>query len=182
METPEKLMAFLTKYNIASDTYLITKSADHYQQMLGQNYTRIPEVLFFNNEGYFIPYRSSPESCGVSPGLFASTLLQGSPQMNDSIHLDSILHFFQWQNQDQAVSFSALPQTDFYVLVLWAKFAGKLNKKALHEWREQFKQARQEGLRLHELLANLDPQENWLATEKTPRPLNSILNRNNSNH
>lgn len=157
----EELVRYLQKYNHSKTLFLIPKSKKDYSTLINQQYSRIPDAMFFNRHKQFIPYRENPESCGISPVDFAISLLPELHIQADTLQLHSIINQLCWSHDGSPVNMQELPQADYYVLLFWAKFAGKLNKKVLVEWHEGLQSDLYPGLSLVKLWVNMDPQTSW---------------------
>lgn len=166
LETQERISRFLEKKKIEAEPSLIVEDLRSYAALSGKNVTAVPEALFFDREGRFVPYKETPQSCNAGVGVFMSSLedLDRLARV-DSISADTILQHLVDSESGRPLRFADLPRADLHVFMLWARFAGKLNKQKLWDWKEHFAAARQNGIQVHEILVNMDLQESWNLTE-----------------
>jgi len=121
----------------------------------------IPDADIFDKNGRYIEYRLNDSSCNA--GLFdfiPSLNLTQSYHQPDSADLPTQLKKFR------DIYGNALPpidQADFYVLIYWTAWSGRLNKDHVKIWEKQANDNK--NCKIKVLKVNLDFQEYWDKTE-----------------
>ena len=97
-----------------------------------------PEIIVFNQEGKYLKYKSVQE-CNASAFKFIDSL-------NNNKNYPIIDTFLLEKFENSLVNFQGKKKesilnktTDFYVLIFWAEWTGKLNKDHTYIWEQKAK-------------------------------------------
>ncbi len=121
----------------------------------------IPDAQFFNKEKKFVDYRQSIKDCNGMVSVFIENI--------DSVNLEPPL---EGQYLDDYINNLVIEKTgqpfflenqnyDAYMVVYWAKYLGKANKRKVYDWQELVKKANQNGKKIRMILVSVDYQELW---------------------
>lgn len=117
----------------------------------------IPDAAIYDRNGKYVEYRQTDTSCNAGLFEFIPALnMDNSYNQPDSLPLSS-----RWINfRDLQGNVISEPQgADFYVLIYWAVWAGKLNKDHVKVWEDLAKN--NQNCKVKVIKVNLDIQENW---------------------
>lgn len=118
---------------------------------------RIPDASLYDAHGKYIEYRSSDTACNAGLFDFIPTLKRGAVyNQPDSASLQT-----EWKSiRDLNGNPLKEPeQADFYLLIYWTIFTGKLNKDHVKIWEELAKA--NTNCRIKVIKVNLDVQSWW---------------------
>lgn len=126
----------------------------------------IPDARFYNQEGYFVNYKKSPEECNAKIGTFMKEF-NALSTTNDSTDLVSNFsgklintrtkELFTIDNFDKNL--------DGYIFIFWAKYIGKLNKSKTLNWINAYRNIKNSGNNFQLILVNADFLEEWGLTQ-----------------
>jgi|GEM_PF-5797891 len=138
VENAESIQKFFDKKDL-SDKKTFVLTPEGYKQTIRK--IGFPGIQIFDHKGKYISY-SDDESCTGNVGEFFGTL-QKSPEFNvsfpdsDTLRLNHVLK--ELRNLDgEAVVIDEFDemQSDFVVIIYWAKFVGRLNSRDSKSWLE----------------------------------------------
>lgn len=119
--------------------------------------TALPDAAIYNSKGQYIEYRATDTSCNAGLFEFIPNLRKDSVYaMPKKIPLKEELA--KYRNLKGHVLKSPDP-ADFYVLIYWTAWTGKLNKNHVKEWEDLAKQNK--NCKIKVIKVNLDMQEWW---------------------
>jgi len=124
--------------------------------------TSIPNAAIYDSEGKYIEYRQSDTSCNAGLFDFIPKLsLSGNYNKPDSASLS-----VEWTKfRDLKGNTMSLPKnTDFYLLIYWNVWTGKLNKDHVKIWEDLARENK--NCKIKVIKVNLDIQEYWEPKEK----------------
>ena len=129
----------------------------------------MPEAYFYNKDGYFVPYKETEKACnaGVSPFLDSVGSFNKLP-FEATKNISDLLPDIAELNPDNTVSaVKALPKSDVYVVMNWAKYLGKVNKDKTWDWIDHIKRnGAKSPQKITIVLLSFDYQETWGITKK----------------
>jgi len=125
----------------------------------------MPDAQFFNKDKKFVDYRQSINDCNGMVSVFLGNIdsinletpVEGEildPYLNNLV-LEKTGQKFILENQSY----------DAYMVVYWAKYLGKVNKRKVYDWQELAKKANQNGEKIRMILVSVDYQEFWGITK-----------------
>lgn len=160
LEDHTRLKKFLAKYHIDTLEILCFKDT----AALHRFYTsdiRLPDARFFNRHQQLVDYRDSPKDCNGKVSVFLEKI--DSIDKRPPIAGQTLGHYLQdiVYEKDQT-PFAVPPKTyDTYLVIYWAKYLGKLNKRKVFDWTTLTNEAQQRGVKIRVLLINADYQRFW---------------------
>lgn len=117
----------------------------------------IPNAAIYDGNGKYIEYRQSDTSCNAGLFQFIPDLkLITSYNKPDSLNLKSELAKYR---DLKGNSLNELRKADFYVVIYWAVWTGKLNKDHVKIWEDLAKN--NQNCKVEVIKVNLDLQEYW---------------------
>lgn len=159
IENEKSIRKKALKYDLDTTNILTVYSTDFPKKLKG---TSIPDAAIYDRNGKYIEYCQTDTSCNA--GLFAFI-----PDLNmdthysqpDSASLQTEFKKFRDLKGKQAVMPS---QADFYVVIYWAVWTGKLNKDHVKIWEDLAKNNKHAKVKV--IKVNLDMQEYWPEADK----------------
>ena len=121
----------------------------------------LPDARFFNREKVMVDYRSSGSDCNAQVSPFiekGDSINQMAPVKGKSI--DGFLKGVVSARTGQGFALDS-QEFDVYLIVYWAKYLGKLNKRYVRDWQELVRKGNQKGKKTRMILVNTDYQSIW---------------------
>ena len=121
----------------------------------------MPESQFFNSEKKLVDYRESPKDCNGQVSVFlekAEIVNQKTPVSDE--FLEKYLKDLVYVKNQQPFTIGQ-EKNDLYLVMYWAKYLGKINKRKVFEWLNLVEDARKRGLKIRVLKINADYQQFW---------------------
>ncbi len=165
IENAETIESTLEKYNLSdSNNYIICDSSSYFKIL--KEITSLPEIMFFNDLGEKMEIRKQG-TCTAGVGVLIDSI-QDYTVPDTSIHspfhqIDSLLYHLRTL-EGEVINKSTIKEADYFVVIFWAKFIGKLNRTKVKQW-ELALQAKK-NLKIEVLKVNCDVQEMWGLNEK----------------
>lgn len=122
----------------------------------------IPDALIYDRNGKYIEYRLTDTSCNA--GLFQlipDLKLNATYNQPDAISLDELWKKYLDLNGN---TLKAVEPSDFYVLIYWTAWSGKLNKDHVKVWEDLAKANTNCSIKV--VKVNLDLQDHWEEGDK----------------
>lgn len=122
----------------------------------------IPNAAVYDGNGRYIEYRQTDTSCNAGLFRFIPDLnLTSTYNKPDSTDLKGELAKFR---DMKGKALGEVEKADFYVLIYWAVWTGKLNKDHVKIWENLAKNNKNCHIKV--IKVNLDFQEYWDATNR----------------
>ncbi|MBC9811210.1 hypothetical protein H9Y05_01865 [Crocinitomicaceae bacterium CZZ-1] len=122
----------------------------------------IPDALIYDRNGNYIEYRATDTSCNAGLFQFIPDLkLNTTYNQPDSISLSEIWTKYRDLNGNVL---KAVEPSDFYVLIYWTTWSGKLNKDHVKVWEDLAKVNTNCSIKV--IKVNLDLQDHWEEGDK----------------
>lgn len=158
VENEASIMKWLKKVEMSSDN-VVTLSYSGFKSTLTAIKNKMPEVFVFNKNGEYIPY-GDEWACNAHAFNFIESL-------NDTTHyatgnkmkLDDEITQMRNLKGEALNSQIKTPETDFYILIFCAKYAGKLNKNHAKVWEQQALNNKKSQIKV--VKVDMDLQEFW---------------------
>lgn len=124
--------------------------------------TGIPDCAIYDRNGAYIEYRQTDTSCNAGLFEFIPALnLTSKYNQPDSTQLSGVWSKFRdWKGD----SLQQPEKADFYLLIYWTVWAGKLNKDHVKVWEDLA--GKNANCKIKVVKVNLDIQENWDAEQR----------------
>ena len=147
------------KYGLDTSNIVSLNSSDFLEEI---NSKSIPDASIYDSKGNYIEYRVTDTSCNAGLFDFIPNLnVKNSYNKPDSTNLELELNkFLDLKGQP----IDKLESADFYVLIYWAVWTGKLNKDHVKIWEDAARNNK--NARIKVLKVNLDFQDYWDEVEK----------------
>lgn len=168
VETTASILKAASRYELNKGS-IVTVSPDGFSTIMNDFHHGIPEGMIFDRQGQYIEYKLTDSACNA--GLFGFI-----PSLNAAkkYNSKSELTLNREMAMLRTIEGAALPAgyidttADFYLLISWASFTGRLNKDHVKKWQELAKSNAKAKLQV--VLVNVDVQQWW------PQPArNNIL-------
>ncbi|MGO1752290.1 MAG: hypothetical protein ACTHYV_07335 [Psychroflexus sp.] len=164
IESIASTQKYLVKKGIDTTNTIIFKDLMSFAIASNTDLLAIPDAMFFNSNGEFVPYKESAESCNADVDSFLSDLKSiNNKETNSSLTLNKLNSLLKHTNgkplqinRDQEV----------YVFITWSKYAGRINKIKAFAWIDLIEKAKEENLKVKYYLVNCDLQESWEMTDE----------------
>jgi len=154
IENKESIIKYCKKKGMSMDN-LATINLDDYVSKLNG----VPDVDIFNKKDDYIEYRQTDSSCNAGLFAFVPELhrdsvyrLTGKTNFNDEIKKLRTLTGEQFVLSDTS-------DYDFYVIMYWARFTGRLNKNHINIWEQEA--CNNINAKIKVIKVNVDIQEYW---------------------
>jgi hypothetical protein len=134
---------------------IVTVSPDEFLYVIqGQG---IPDGEIFDNNGFFVNYRQTNTECNAGLFDFIPNLKTDTTYItNDSILLVEKIKKFRDFNGNML---EQIESADFYLLIYWTVWTGKLNKDHVKIWEDLANNNQNCDIRI--IKVNLDMQDYW---------------------
>jgi hypothetical protein len=147
------------KFGLQSSNIVSVCSESFLQTLNGQS---IPDASIYDHNGRYIEYRSTDSTCNAGLFAFIPNLRKDvSYNQPDSTDLQTEL----LQLRDLKGNVLPKPQqADFYLMIYWSVWTGKLNKDHVKIWEDLA--IANTNCKIEVILVNLDIQEYWEPTKR----------------
>lgn len=147
-------------FGLDTTNILSVNSADFLNTMAGAS---IPDAAIFDASGRYIEYRETDTSCNAGLfGFIPELSLTKSYNLTGKTTLGAELGKCRSIDGHPLAVMDA--NADFYVLIYWATWTGKLNEDHVKVWEDLA--AANKNCRVRVLKVNLDMQEYWEEEER----------------
>jgi hypothetical protein len=159
IESEKTILKATKKYKLDSTNILTVNSKDFLYVLNGQS---IPDAAIYDKNGKYIEYRQTDTSCNAGLFQFIPSLnLTDLYNQPDSSDLKSELKKYRdLKGNDLKI----LESADFYVIIYWTVWTGKLNKDHVKIWEDLAKENKNTKIKV--LKVNLDLQSWWNKQER----------------
>lgn len=154
VENAESIKKKAHKFGLDTNN-IVTVHSDYFGRTLkGQS---IPDAHIFDSSGRYIEYKKADTSCNAGLFSFIPELAKGKTYFKiDSPSLNLQLAKFRDLN---GKTLKPLEAADYYVLIYWTVWTGRLNKDHVKIWEELA--AANKNCKIKVIKVNLDLQEYW---------------------
>jgi hypothetical protein len=160
IENERTILKKAKKYKLDTADILTVTAADFLKVLSGRG---IPDAAVYDGQGRYIEYRVSDSACNAGLFTFIAELdtakLYHRP---DSLGLDQEMVKFRDVRGRPVVRQGG---ADFYVLIYWTIWTGRLNKNHVKIWKDLAKNNSRCSIQV--ILVNLDIQQYWDEPERT---------------
>ncbi len=154
IENEKTIIKKAQKYKLDTSN-IVSVSAENFISMLKGR--AIPDCSIYDRNGNYIEYRKTPDACNAGLFEFIPELnLNQNYHKPDSAKLDKILKNFKTLKGEPI---NALKPADFYLLIYWTVWIGKLNKDHVKIWEKAAKE--NTNCNIEVIKVNMDVQEYW---------------------
>ncbi len=154
-ENQNTITEYLFKNNLNTDNVFVLDEKSH--KKTSKN-IGLPDFYIFNSEGMSIIFDSDKNCPAIGPEIIEKLNLNDNYDLDTGLNLSDIIKNLRYLNGESAeLSFSE--NYDFYIIIYWAKFIGKLNKKNVAVWENAANNNNEAQIKI--LKINMDIQEFW---------------------
>jgi hypothetical protein len=159
IENESSIKKAALKYGLDTANIVTLNSNDFLKELNGK---AIPDASIYDSKGNYIEYRVTDTSCNAGLFDFIPNLnVNNNYNKPDSTNLELKLNkFLDLKGQP----IEKLESADFYVLIYWTVWSGKLNKDHVKIWEDAA--INNKNARIKVLKVNLDFQDHWDDVEK----------------
>ena len=159
MENEKTITKKALKYDLDTSNIVTVNSKEFLYVLNGQS---IPDCAIYDRNGKYIEYRQSDTSCNAGLFQFIPDLsLNAKYNQPDSADLKTELNKFR----DLKGNILKQPESaDFYLLIYWTVWTGKLNKDHVKIWEDLARDNK--NCKIQVIKVNLDIQEYWDEQER----------------
>ena len=154
VESEKTILKAAKKYKLDSTNILTVDSKDFLYVLNGQS---IPDAAIYDKNGKYIEYRQTDTSCNAGLFQFIPSLnLSDQYNQPDSTDLKTELKKYRDLKGNEL---KTIESADFYVMIYWTVWTGKLNKDHVKIWEDLAKENKNAKIKV--LKVNLDLQSWW---------------------
>jgi hypothetical protein len=154
IENRKTIVKSATKYDLDTTNIVTVNGKDFLYVLKGKG---IPDGAIYDKSGKYIEYRQTDTSCNAGLFQFIPALnLTDKYNQPDSSNLDIELKKFRDLNGN---TLKRLTTSDFYLLIYWTVWTGKLNKDHVKIWEDLARDNK--NCKIQVIKVNLDLQEYW---------------------
>ncbi|HEY1040268.1 MAG TPA: hypothetical protein VGF30_12720, partial [Bacteroidia bacterium] len=159
IENKKTITKAALKYKLDTSNIVTVNCKDFIDVLRGQN---IPDCAIYDKTGKYIEYRQTDSSCNAGLFQFIPSLnLTDKYNQPDSSDLSTELNKFR---DVKGNALASRENADFYLLIYWAVWTGKLNKDHVKAWEDLARNNK--NCRIKVIKVNLDIQEYWEKQER----------------
>jgi hypothetical protein len=155
LEDNISIRGYLLKNHIDTSNVYVFKDLKAFTTASQMKILNIPDALFFNKDGFMVPYKESTANCNANVGKFISDLATFSSFKYEDTKRESDLQDLIVGDKTQ------FENADINVFITWTIYAGKLNRDKAFEWIKLLQSAKAKGVKVNYYLLNCDYQKSW---------------------
>lgn len=154
IENRKTIIKTANKYKLDT-TNIVSVNSKDFLYVLKE--TSIPNASVYDKNGKYIEYRQTDTSCNAGLFQFIPALnLTDKYNQPEKANLDTELKKFRDLNGN---TLKSIETADFYLLIYWTVWTGKLNKDHVKIWEDLAKNNKNSNVKV--IKVNLDLQEYW---------------------
>ena len=159
IENEKTILKKALKFELDTSNIVTVNSKEFLYVLNGQS---IPDGAIYDKNGKYIEYRLTDTSCNAGLFQFIPSLnLNNKYNQPDSADLKTELTKFR----DLKGNMLKQPESaDFYILIYWTVWTGKLNKDHVKIWEKRARENKK--CKINVIKVNLDIQEYWEEQER----------------
>jgi len=159
LENAQSILNTAKKYHL-NTSCLVTVALSDFLNMKKDFNNGIPEALIFDRQSNYIEYKPTDSSCNGNLSDFIHAMHKnGRYKMSGKTTLNKEMVKLRDIQGNQLVSTYLDPTADFYILVAWTVFAGRLNRDHVKVWETLALSNKKAKVQIIEV--NLDVQKWW---------------------
>lgn len=155
VENQQSLQKKAHKFGLDTGNIVTVTSADFLNTIRGQG---IPNAAIYDKKGRYVEYRHNDSACNAGLFDFIPNLRVGNNyHYPDTPNLTNTLSKYRTLNGEPLQA--PVAEADFYVLIYWTVWTGRLNKDHVKIWEELAH--KNTHCKVQVIKVNLDIQEYW---------------------
>lgn len=154
VESEKNILKKAGKYGLDQDNIVTVNIEDFLGKLQKQG---IPDCSIYDAKGRYIEYREADTSCNAGLfGVIPALRLNAEYRQPDTLTLQQeFMKFRDLKGNPVTIE----EGYDFYLLIYWTVWAGRLNKDHVKVWEDLAKENKQARIKV--VKVNLDFQESW---------------------
>ena len=159
IEKEKSIRKMALKHHLDTANIITVKCAHYIKEIKGKG---IPNASIFDAQGNYIEYRSNDTACNA--GLFGFIPQLSTQNTYNKTGVTTLGKELDKYTTIKGDSLTAPEPADFYMLIYWTVWSGRLNKDHVKIWEDLAKQNTQARIKVYK--ANLDLQAHWNTAER----------------
>ena len=159
VENEQSLLRKAKRFGFETNNIVCSNSENFLHILNGQG---IPDAKIYDKFGNYIEFKSNDSTCNTELSEFIQNLHK------DTIYKTSEYpNFFEEYSKYRDLKGNELPKpnsADFYIVIFWTAWTGRLNKTHVKIWEELAKENK--NCEIEVLKLNLDIQNHWNKEER----------------
>ncbi len=140
---------------------IVTVNAKDFSQTR-REYRQVPDAAIFDSNGNYIEYRQTDTSCNA--GLFGFIPALNITSNYNKPLKNSLTSELEKYRDLKGQKLKPVSKADFYILIYWVVYAGKLNKDHVKAWEDLAGENKNCTIKV--IKVNLDYQQYWDEAER----------------
>lgn len=160
IENAASLQKYVERKNIGISEYWGFKDTLGYIEYI-RSRIGMPEARFFDKNLNLIRYKPDSVSCNAkvfsvleNPSILKEMVSDTSETIND--YLKNVINL-----SDKSPAKFDANSYDFYVILYWARWSGRINKTKIRDWIRKIETANHNGYKIKIIPINTDIQDFW---------------------
>jgi hypothetical protein len=154
IESEKNILKKAAKFELDQNNIVCVNIEDFVGTLQGQG---IPDCSIYDAKGKYIEYREADTSCNAGLfGFIPALRLNAEYRQPDTLSLQQ--EFMKFRDL-KGNPVNVEEGYDFYLLIYWTVWAGRLNKDHVKVWEDLAKENKQARIKV--VKVNLDFQEHW---------------------
>lgn len=159
VENEKSIVKKALKYELDTSNIVTVNSKDFLYEL---QWKSIPDGAIYDKNGKYIEYRQSDTACNAGLTQFIPMLnVKEKYNQPDSSDLRTELNKFR---DFKGNKLPPQDKADFYVLIYWTVWTGKLNKEKVKVWENLARENKSSKIKV--IKVNMDMQEYWEEEEQ----------------
>lgn len=159
IENEQSLIRKAKRFGFGTNN-IVSSNSDNFLHILNGQW--IPDAKIYDKFGNYIEFKSNDSACNAELSEFIQNLHK------DTIYKTSEYpNFFEEYSKYRDLKGNDLPKpnsADFYIVIFWTAWTGRLNKTHVKIWEELAKENK--NCEIEVLKLNLDIQNHWNKEER----------------
>jgi len=168
IQTSSTINEFLIHKKFSNNLSFGCKDSSNHTKFL-KEIGGFPEAFFYDSKGNYIPYKEEANSCngGVWPFIDSLINYQKKPESMPHLALENTLKNKINLSDMKEYSMNDLPNSDFFVVFVYAEYIGKMNDEKTFDWLQHIDKVNQQGkIKITPILISVDYFDFWGITKK----------------
>jgi hypothetical protein len=163
VETAASLHSYLRKHDLHSSDNVVFKDVYALQEFFKSG-IGMPEVRFYDRNGYLMLYRDEKKCNGQNDSLISFLNPENVVKVDSSQNIKVYVSNLR-QPDGQEIQSASLNGYDYYLLIYWAKYLGKVNSEKMQDW-ESALNSKSSALNIKAMKVATDYMDFWQFPEK----------------
>lgn len=162
IENSQSIKNFIVDNDLDEGINVMPKDKKSYAQLLLMFNKKLPEAVLFDRNGNELLYKENEESCNAGLFKIIPSLMPESTLKKGNRNLAKLINNYTVPISGTSPLMN--DDSDFYLIINWAKFVGKKNKDHVLEWEKLAQSNKKTKIKVIKL--NMDFREGWNLTNE----------------